>query len=180
MLAQDLEKLRYPIGTFDAPEIITDARIDHWVGDIGKLPAQLRETVAGLNAEQLKTPYRPGGWTVQQTVNHVADSHMNAYIRFHWTLTEETPTIKAYNEKLWADLPDGQHAPIELSLSLLDSLHQRWVFLLDALSDADLDKQYFHPDSQRHFDLRFVIGMYAWHGRHHTAHIAELKKRMGW
>jgi hypothetical protein len=176
----ELDQLRYPIGTFQYPENVDAHNITSWIADVETLPAKIREAVAGLSEEQLETPYRPDGWTVRQVIHHVADSHMNAYIRWHWTLTEDTPVIKAYHEKLWATLPDGQNAPIELSLALLDALHARWIYLIKSVSDEQLSLQFTHPETRKDISLRFVLGMYAWHGKHHTAHITELRKRMGW
>jgi uncharacterized damage-inducible protein DinB len=171
--------LSYPIGRFVLPPDLNAQHLSAWLDDIEALPAQLRAAVAGLDETQLERPYRPEGWTVRQTVNHLADSHLNAYIRTHWALTENHPTIKAYDEKSWAELPDGRQAPIEMSLGLLDSLHRRWIFLLRSLSETDLDRTFVHPEGQKIYVLRQMIGLYSWHGRHHVAHITALRQREG-
>lgn len=171
--------LRYPIGRYTAPDVYTAdwraARID----EMAALPAALRAAVAGLSPEQLDTPYRPGGWTVRQVVHHVPDSHLNMYLRLKWALTESTPTIKPYDEVAWAELPDSRLTPVEVSLSLLDAVHDRGVRLLRAMSEADFARRYVHPESGEH-PLNYMVGSYAWHGRHHVAHITSLRDRMGW
>ena len=171
--------LSYPIGKFSPPETITDADKVQWIKDISEMPALLRNAVTGLNQEQLDTPYRPGGWTVRQVVHHIPDSHLNSYVRFKWTLTEDKPTIKAYDEASWAMLPDSA-ADIELSLSLLDSLHSRWVVLLTAMSDSDYEKSFVHPASGKEIGLSRNLALYSWHGAHHVAHVTSLRERMGW
>ena len=144
-----------------------------WIQEIEELPRLLREAVQDLNNEQLDTPYRVGGWTVRQVVHHLSDSHMNAYIRFRLALTEDHPIIKPYEEARWAELPDYT-LPIEISLSLLEALHQRWTTLLHSLSPSDRNKTFIHPDSGE-VSLGENIGIYAWHGRHHLAHITSLR-----
>ena len=170
--------LSYPIGRFSYPPSTTPAQRQQWIAEIAEAPAKLRAAVAGLNAAQLDTPYRPGGWTVRQVVHHVPDSHMNAYVRVKLALTEENPIIKPYDEKAWAMLAD-RAAPIEISLGLLEGLHDRWVQLLRSLSEADYDRRFQHPEvgSVR---LDRNLASYAWHGRHHVAHITALRERMGW
>ena len=143
------------------------------------MPTALRGTVAGLTTEQLDTPYREGGWTVRQVVHHVADSHLNSMIRYKWALTEDKPTIKAYDEKLWADLPDTK-LDIVLSLNLLDAFHEKWVALLNTLSRDQLRREFYHPEAKRNMALDWMTGLYAWHGKHHVAHITNLRERMGW
>jgi len=184
----ELQKLRYPLG-FPKPEgEISPEQIEGWIGEIEALPAQIRAAVAGLNAEQLDTQYREDGWTVRQVVHHVADSHLNSIIRFKWTLTEDRPKIKAYDEKGWAELEDGRSGDIELSLALLDSLHARWAVMLHALTPEQFKRCFIHPDLDRaptgspigEVPLDFSTWMYAWHGRHHVAHITGLRDRMGW
>jgi uncharacterized damage-inducible protein DinB len=179
MTEPTLEQLRYPIGTFNKSEEITEKVLHNWIIDIENLPQLLKDAVNGLSEEQLQIPYRPGGWTIQQTVNHVADSHMNAFIRFKLALTENLPTIKPYEEQLWAELEDGKNAPIEWSLTLLDVLHKRWIMLIRSMSDSDFNRKFMHPETKHENSLRVVTGMYAWHSKHHTAHITELRKRMG-
>jgi hypothetical protein len=172
--------LSYPIGKFNAPEVITKEMITEAINQISTTAERLRTAVKGMTAKQLDTPYRPEGWTIRQVIHHMADSHMNAYIRFHWTLTEDSPKIKAYDEKSWAALPYQNDVSIDTSLSLLTSLHERWVVLLRCLSESDLDKYYIHPDGNKVYVLRKVALLYAWHGNHHIAHINSLKARMGW
>lgn len=175
----DLEKLKYPIGKFHISEIIDRAVIDKWLKEIDALPLKLRDAVKGLNAKQLNTPYRPEGWTVRQVIHHLADSHMNAYIRFKLALTEEKPLIKPYDEKLWAELPDTNSVSIDVSLDLITALHSRWTGLLKQLREEDLNKEFLHPESGIK-NLKETIGHYAWHGNHHLAHITSLKGRMNW
>ncbi len=146
---------------------------------IAGLPSALREAVAGLDDPQLDTPYREGGWTVRQLVHHVADSHINAYVRMRLALTEDWPTIKPYEEAEWAKLEDARTLPVEVSLALLESLHRRWVVLLGSLSEADWERGYVHPESGRE-KLDAVAAIYSWHSRHHVAHVTGLRKRMGW
>lgn len=170
--------LRYPIGSFQFEGEITAATASEWIRDIEDLPKGLRTAVIDLNNQQLDTPYRPDGWTVRQVVHHLADSHLNAYVRFKLALTEEQPVIKPYEEARWAELPDYE-LPIEISLSLLEALHKRLVTLLRSLNSSDLDKTFIHPQSGV-IAVGRNIGLYAWHGRHHLAHITSLRERMGW
>jgi hypothetical protein len=172
--------LRYPIGRLVAPaETGAGARAE-WIERIEFLPAEFRAAVAGLTPQQLDTPYRPGGWTVRQLVHHVPDSHLNAYVRFKLALSERDPTIRPYDQDAWALLPDTVYSPIETSLDLLASLHVRWATLLRALSEQEFERTYFHPESGRRFTLAEALGMYAWHGDHHLAHVTGLCERMGW
>ena len=170
---------RYPIGRFVAPGPLDAAQQAELIRQVEQVPQHLREAVAGLTPEQLDHPYREGGWTVRQVVHHLADSHMNAFIRFKLALTEDQPTIKAYHEALWAKLPDSLLDP-EVSLTLLAAVHQRWVVLLRALSLADLERTFFHPEFNRLYRLDETLALYAWHGRHHIAHITSLRQRQGW
>ncbi|MFN0224837.1 MULTISPECIES: YfiT family bacillithiol transferase [Paenibacillus] len=165
-----MQSRQFPIGTFTAPDQPDAALIASWIDDIERLPSELRSLLKNADAELLDTPYRDGGWTVRQVVHHLADSHMNSLIRFKLALTEEEPTIKPYREELWAELGDTREAPIELSLSLLEGLHARWVLLLRSLSGEQLSRTFRHPDSGV-VPLFANIGIYAWHGRHHLAHI---------
>lgn len=171
--------LRYPVGPFVVEKTPGDAWRRARIAEIEELPARLRAAVQGLSPEQWATPYRPGGWTVHQVVSHVPDSHMNAYARFRWGLTEEQPTVKLYKEALWAELADSRTAPPEVSLSLLDALHARWVILLRSLTPEDWKRTLMHPEHGV-IDLDRLLGLYAWHGRHHTAHVTALRERMGW
>ena len=160
-------------------DIINKASIDKWIQEIELLPQKLSDAVKGLSADQLQTPYRPDGWTVQQVIHHIADSHMNAYIRFKLALTEDKPMIKPYEEKLWAELPDSKLVDINVSLDLIKSLHKRWTTLLRHLSEEELNKEFLHPNSGMK-NLKETICHYAWHGNHHLAHITSLKQRMNW
>jgi uncharacterized damage-inducible protein DinB len=139
----------------------------------------MREAITGLKDNQLNTQYREGGWTVRQVVHHVPDSHLNAYIRFKWAMTEENPTIKPYDETAWAALKDSELTPVEVSLNLLESLHSRWAVLLRSLKPEDFQRKFVHPDSGPH-DLDWLLNLYSWHGNHHLAHITSLRERMGW
>jgi len=179
MDSRNLEALQYPLGKYQAPAIIDEAQRKAWIRQIASLPVQLASAVHGLHDEELDTPYREGGWTVRQVVHHVADSHMNSQIRFRWALTEETPLIKAYEEGLWAELPDAKTLPVKVSLDLLDGLHRRWIALLLRMTDGEFKKTLRHP-SAGELSLEWMLGLYAWHGRHHTAHITRLRERMGW
>jgi len=174
------EDLRFPIGKFTAVEQVDDEQREHWVQAIKQLPEELSAAVAGLSDEQLDTSYRDGGWTVRQVVHHLADSHMNSYIRFKLALTEELPTIKPYYEDRWAELSDGASAPIELSLTLLRALHERWVYCLKSLRAEQFERAFVHPEHGRAMTLNDALGMYAWHGKHHVAHITRLRDRNGW
>lgn len=170
---------RYPVGKFHFEGPLTDTQREEFTEIIAHTPAKLRAAVEGLTAEQLNTPYRPGGWTVRQVIHHMPDSHMNAFMRFRWALTEHEPTIKPYDEKLWAELIDSRSAPREMSLALLDALHRRWVVLLNGLTHDDLKRNLVHPEHGV-LNLETLLAMYAWHGRHHVAHITSLRERMGW
>ncbi len=175
----DLEKLKYPVGNFRFPNEFEEGDISEWISIIENFPAALAGAVEGLSPEQLGWRYRPEGWTISQVVHHCADSHMNAFIRFKLTLTEDSPEVKPYFENLWAELPDTLDAPIEWSLDILRGLHQRWVLTLSKLSNEDLLKTYMHSEHKRTFELRQVIAMYAWHCRHHLAHISQAKGSSG-
>jgi uncharacterized damage-inducible protein DinB len=172
--------LRYPIGQFSYDQAMTDARRAECVARIAAAPARLRAAVAGLDEAQLDTPYRPGGWTVRQVVHHVPDSHLNAYTRIRLALTEETPTIKPYEEARWAELPDARMLPVEVSLALLEALHARWVALLEGLDAVAGARQFRHPEHGRLMTVDELLALYAWHGEHHAAHVLGLRTRMGW
>lgn len=169
---------RYPIGKFRRAETNSADHIAA-IATLAALPENLRSSVDGLSSAQLETPYREGGWTVRQLVHHIADSHMNAYIRIRLALTEDWPAIKPYDEKLWAELHDARTAPIDLSLDLLAALHSRWVLLLRSLTEDQWQRGYTHPVNGRQ-SIADAIAVYDWHSRHHVAHIVELRKRMGW
>jgi hypothetical protein len=170
---------RFPIGKFSYEGPPSEKQRKQLIADIEETPAALRAAVQGLSPQQIDTPYRDGGWTIRQVVHHVPESHMNAYIRFKLALTEDAPTIKPYDEKLWAELPDVQAAPVETSLALLDALHVRFVALLLTLDPEDWKRSFHHPELGV-VPLEKNLALYAWHGRHHTAHITELRKRMRW
>ena len=170
--------MKYPIGTFQFDDEITNSVTSVWINKIEDLPRLLRDAVKNLGNEQLDTAYRSGGWTVRQVIHHLADSHMNAYVRFKLALTEENPVIKPYDEVKWAELSDYS-LPIETSLVLLETLHQRWTHLLRSLTPADMEKTFIHPDSGKVL-IGQNIGIYAWHGKHHLAHITSLCDRKGW
>ena len=176
---QEQEQLRYPIGKFQFREATLSLDTPAFIASLEALPAELRKIVEDLNETQLDTPYRPEGWTVRQLVHHVADSHMHSYLRFRWALTEENPTIKTYEEKAWALLPDAHTAPPEVSLRLLGALHARWVLMLNALSAEEWKRTFQHPQLGP-VSLEKALALYAWHGKHHLAHIAGLRQRMGW
>jgi len=163
--------LQYPIGVFKCPETITRMDIDTWISDIEKLPSRIENVVSGFTEKQLEQSYREDGWTARQLIHHIHDSHHNGYIRFKWALTEDTPVIKAYDEKLWAELFDTKSAPISLSLNLIKALHTKWVYFLKGLSDKDLKKAFIHPEGNVTISLAEDIGIYAWHGNHHLAHL---------
>jgi len=175
----DLNDLRFPIGRFSPPaSSLPGVRAAH-IQTLRLLPNRLRAAVAGLEDHQLDTPYRPDGWTVRQVVHHVADSHANSYVRFKLALTEDWPTIKSYDEAAWANLADSRCLPVDVSLTMLEALHGRWVGLLESLSDEDFQRGYEHSDMGRQ-NLAKVLALYDWHSRHHTAHITSLRARQGW
>jgi hypothetical protein len=171
--------LQYPIGPPQLAEPFTTEQRNAAVEGLRRFPEILRNTVATLSDQQLATPYRPGGWTVRQLVHHVADSHMNAYIRVRLALTEDWPTIVSYQEARWAELEDASNAPVTVSLDLLQALHIRWVRLLTSLDEQAWKRGYTHPENGRQSVERTAI-LYDWHGRHHTAHVTGLSARMGW
>jgi hypothetical protein len=170
---------RYPVGRFVRPLSVSPTERAANIRQIAELPSQLRAAVNGLVDRQLATPYREGGWNVRQVIHHVADSHMNSFIRFRLALTEDEPTIKPYDEAACAELADSRTSPIELSLTLLDSLHARWITMLESMSDADFARAFRHPEIGL-VTLEVNTVLYAWHSRHHVAHITSLRERMGW
>jgi uncharacterized damage-inducible protein DinB len=170
---------RYPLGRFTPDAEPTPATRARHIEAIAGLPQRMRKALAGLKDNQLNTPYREGGWTVRQVVHHVPDSHLNAYIRFKWTLTEEKPTIKPYDEGAWAALKDSELTPVDVSLNLMEALHTRWAVLLRSLKAEDFRRTFIHPESGSH-DLDWLLGLYSWHGNHHLAHITSLRERMNW
>lgn len=175
----DMTDFQYPIGKFQPPAKVADGNRQASIQQIEETPSALWSAVTGLSEEQLDTPYRDGGWTVRQVVHHVADSHMNAFVRFKLAMTEEQPTVKTYEQQLWAELPDAKTVPVVVSLNLVDSLHKRFVALLRSMSPADFARTMKHPELGI-VPLDQYLALYAWHGRHHVAHITSLRKRKGW
>lgn len=174
-----MEELSFPIGKFHYDQPLTDEGLQACIQHIAETPAKLRHAVAGLSDVQLDTPYRPNGWTVRQVVHHLPDSHLTSYGRFRLALTEDHPSVKGYHEDRWAELPDARTAPVEMSLTLLDALHQRWVLLLESLTPEQLARTFQHSDLGA-VPLHKNIALYAWHGRHHVAQINSLRERMKW
>jgi len=171
--------LRYPIGKYEK-QPYSDKLKEDWLNDIKFLPQSLENAMLNLDEAQLKTPYREGGWTVKQVIHHVADSHINAYCRFRLGLTEDKPTIRPYDEQRWAELGDVEQLPPNVSVTLLYALHTRWYTLLKNLTEADLNREIIHPEHNKTMTLWYLLGMYAWHGKHHVAHITSLRERNGW
>ncbi len=171
--------VRYPIGRFQKVDTLTVSAREAYVTDLEQVSASLRAAVAGLTPAQIETPYRPDGWTVRQVVHHLPDSHLNAYIRFKLALTQDEPLITTYMEERWAELADTRETPIEVSLTLMEALHTRWTILLNALSAEEWQRTFRHPDLGV-MRLEQSLALYAWHGRHHVAHIRSLRERMGW
>lgn len=170
---------RYPVGKFERRDLLMPEERREQIDAIAATPARMRAAVAGLSDAQLDMPYRDGGWSVRQVVHHVPDSHINSYCRFKFALTEENPTIKAYDEATWATLSDYKETPVETSLTLLESLHDRWVRLLRSMTDADFRRTLNHPEHGT-LTLDAMLGLYGWHGRHHVGHITALRRQKGW
>lgn len=170
------EKLRYPVGRFSPKDSYSTEELQHLINSIAILPVTVEALINKFNAQQLDTPYREGGWTARQVVHHLADSHMNAYIRFKWTLTEDTPLIKAYDEAAWAETPEVKSDPL-ISLNLLKALHIKWVTLLEQLTPAQLAKQFLHPETKKHISLERMVATYAWHGEHHLGHLQIISNK---
>jgi len=177
--AQPSADLRFPTGKFQRPAALDPAARARAIESVAATPARLREAVRGLSAEQIETPYRPGGWTVRQVIHHVPDSHLNAYCRFKLALTEDTRTIKPYNEAEWAKLEDSKSTPVATSLALLDAVHDRWVRILRAMSPSDYSRTLNHPENGI-MNLDQMLALYEWHSRHHVAHVTNLRQRSGW
>ncbi|PHN06396.1 YfiT family bacillithiol transferase [Flavilitoribacter nigricans] len=176
MVEEQLDQLKYPIGHFKFPGGYDEATRSKLKKSIGELPAKLRAATENLSEEQLNLHYRPGGWTIRQVVHHVADSHLNSIIRFKLALTEDTPSIKPYDEAAWAELRDTAVTPIEVSLKLLEALHTRWINLLDGFSEKEWQKKAYHPERKAEMALEEFLGLYAWHGEHHLAHVNQALK----
>ncbi len=180
METSDFELLRYPIGRFEAPLSYRSEDRRAWIQALGALPSWLDLIVQNLDAAQLDTPYRPGGWTMNQVINHLADSHMNAFVRLKLALTEDLPTVKPYDEARWAETPEIGSAPVNVSITLLHALHRRWTELLERMPDEAWERCYFHPETQREVPLWEMTATYAWHGRHHMEQLRGLREREGW
>ena len=174
-----MDELKYPIGKFKFPGEISPSDRERFIREIAETPAQLRAAVKGLSDAQLDTPYRPGGWTLRQVVHHIPDSHVNSYVRFKLASTEDNPTIRTYEEQLWAELPEAKSGPVGMSLDLLDALHVRWVAHLRNLGPKDFARAFVHPELGP-VPLDKALALYAWHGRHHVAHVTSLRTRQGW
>ena len=173
-----LSDLQYPIGKFNCPEIISMDQVNNWIQEIETLPVRIETLIKGFTEDQLETSYRPGGWNARQLIHHIHDSHHNGYIRFKWALTEDNPTIKAYNEQKWAELFDSKTAPIQLSLDVIKALHAKWVYFLKGLDDKDLKRAFIHPEGNVSISLAEDIGIYAWHGNHHLAHLEIIANKV--
>ncbi|MGI8466892.1 MAG: YfiT family bacillithiol transferase [Pyrinomonadaceae bacterium] len=173
------EDLRFPIGKFEKPQTITAETRDKFIKTIEALPPNLKDAIEGLSDEQLDAPYRPEGWSVRQLVHHIADSHLNSFCRFKLGLSEDMPTIKPYDEAVWAEMADSKNAPVELSMSIIDGLHARWTRLLKSMTNDDFAKQINHPEHGA-MTLGELLALYDWHSRHHTAHITKLRERNDW
>ncbi|QES88480.1 YfiT family bacillithiol transferase [Rhizosphaericola mali] len=171
--------LQYPIGKYE-PKPYSEAQKKEWINDINWLPADIENSVLNLDEAQLQTPYRPGGWTVHQLVHHVSDSHLNAFCRFKIGLTEDNPNIRPYDQERWALLKDTELQPINISITLLFALHKKWVTILENISDEEWNRKVFHPETKQEMSLWYLLGSYAWHGRHHTQHILGLRERNNW
>lgn len=175
-----LEKHSYPIGRFKPAETFTAHSLEAWIGSIRVVPLLLDYCIENLDEDQLNTPYRDGGWTVVQVIHHIADSHMNAYIRLKLALTEDQPAIKPYHEKAWAELPDVTDVPVNVSVTLIHALHRRWTSMMTQMDEKDWMRTYYHPADQQHVPLWQMANLYSWHGKHHAEQILSLRQRMGW
>lgn len=164
-------KEKYPIGKFQHSGEINKAIIDSWIYDIECLPLELSTLCKTISQKALDTPYRDGGWTARQVIHHLADSHINSYLRFKWSLAEDEPTIKAYDEKTWAEQKEAKEADIQISLDIIKAMHGRWVHVLRNMNKSDFERGFIHPESQSRWQLDKTTGLYAWHGKHHIAHI---------
>jgi len=179
-MENSMEDLMYPNGRFVPAVKYSPNNIDSWIGGIRSAPLLFDYCIENLDEVQLNTSYRPGGWSIIQVVHHVADSHMNAYIRLKLALTEENPTISPYDENLWAELPDVKLVPVNMSVTLLHALHSRWATLLDNLKEGDWTRTYYHPGNKEYMPIWQMTNQYSWHGAHHAEQIISLRKRMGW
>ncbi|ANF52666.1 YfiT family bacillithiol transferase [Chryseobacterium glaciei] len=176
----NLEQKRFPIGEYQQPENICDIKLDEYIKVIKNFPEKLKKLIEDLSDDQLDTPYREGGWTVRQLVNHIADSHINSFIRLKLALTEDNPTIRPYDEAKWAELQDSVNMPIKPAMRMIKGTHQRWAALLKTLTNKQFERTFHHPEQNQNYDLRNYLALYVWHCNHHFAHIENLKKEKGW
>lgn len=176
----DLDQKRFPIGKFEYPENICDIKLDEYIKVIRDFPGKLKNLIENLSDDQLDTQYRDGGWTVRQVVNHLADSHINSFMRFKLALTEDNPVIKPYDEAKWAELQDSASMPVKPAMRMLKGTHQRWAALLKTMTNKQFERTFHHPELQKDYDLRSCLAHYVWHCRHHFAHIENLKNEKGW
>jgi hypothetical protein len=179
-MENNMEHLQYPVGRYQKPDTYTPELLQEWIKVLDVLPLWMDACIENLDEAQLRVPYREGGWTIQQVVHHVADSHMNAYIRLKLALTEENPTVKPYDEKAWAELADVRLVPVNVSVTMIHALHRRLVAMLQNMQPADWQRTYYHPQHKRDFPVWEMVAMYAWHSRHHTEHIMQLRRRLNW
>lgn len=179
-MSAELEELKYPIGRYCKPDSYTQTDMKDWIDVLKVLPLWMDASIENLDVYQLETPYRPGGWNIQQVVHHLADSHMNAYIRLKLALTEDNPIVKPYAEELWAELEDSKVTPVNISVTMLHALHRRMVDILEHLSEDQWLRTYHHPESKKDVPIWEMVALYAWHSKHHTEHIRRLRERMGW
>lgn len=177
---ENIEQLRYPIGRYQRPETHNADMRSEWISILSALPSWMDACIENLDHHQLHIPYREGGWTIQQVVHHLADSHINAYVRLKLAITEDNPTINPYDENAWANLPDVEDVPINISVTMLHTLHRRIVSLLKSLTDEQWERTYYHPEHKRNFPIWEVVALYAWHSRHHMEHVRQLRDRMNW
>jgi hypothetical protein len=175
-----MSDLSYPVGKFAWPKQVTDSDRQQWIRELADTPGNVSAAVEGLTGAQLDTPYRAGGWSVRQVVHHLADSHLHAYARLRLALTEDTPTIRPYDQDAWANLSDAKSGPLEPSLRMIEGLHERWVALVEGLPAEAFARSFMHPEMDDKVSIDVLLAMYAWHGRHHVAHITSLRKREGW
>ena len=174
------EQLRYPIGKFSPPKEISESQVSGWISEIEAYPGKLRAAVTGLNESQLDTPYRDEGWTLRQVVHHIADSHMNAYVRYKLAMTEDAPVIRPYKEKLWAECLEAKTAEPDVSLDLIGAIHRRLAMFLRTLKSSDFERTYSNPETGMVYTLKQACGLYAWHGEHHLQHILQTRKTNNW
>ena len=179
-MENNLEELKYPIGRYSKPGTVSPELMQEWIKVLEVLPLWMDACIENLDEGQLQVPYREGGWTIQQVVHHVADSHMNAYVRLKLALTEDNPTIKPYDEGAWAELADVKLVPVNISVTMLHTIHRRMIVVLRNMEPTDWERTYYHPEHKRDVPLWEMVALYAWHSRHHTEHIRQLRERMKW